>query len=118
MSLFLSFFNHTAHAGIQSVGLGDDRERAADQQDERNDVGGLLNTLSRRLQDRKDILTQIDGLAGLGIGVVLIDLFIGPSNGDFTLARRCRNRLALILTRGNDPKSRTAKTTISKNMIV
>ena len=55
------------------------------------------------MQDREDILTQIDGLAGLGIGVVLIDLFIGSSNGDFTLARRCRNRLALILTGGNDP---------------
>ena len=62
-----------------------------------------MDALSGRLQDRKDILTQIDGLAGLGIGVVLIDLFIGSSNGDFTLARRCRNRLALILTRGNDP---------------
>ena len=56
------------------------------------------------MQDRKDILAQIDGLAGLGIGVVLIDLFIGSSNGDFTLARRCRNRLALILTRRNDPR--------------
>ena len=62
-----------------------------------------MDTLGGRLQDREDILTQIDGLAGLGIGVVLIDLFIGSSNGDFTLARRCRNRLALILTRGNDP---------------
>ena len=62
-----------------------------------------MDALSGRLQDREDILTQIDGLAGLGIGVVLIDLFIGSSNGDFTLARRCRNRLALILTRGNDP---------------
>lgn len=61
-----------------------------------------MDALSGRLQDREDILTQIDGLAGLGIGVVLIDLFIGSSNGDFTLARRCRNRLALILTRGND----------------
>ena len=62
-----------------------------------------MDTLGGRLQDREDILAQIDGLAGLGIGVVLIDLFIGSSNGDFTLARRCRNRLALILTRGNDP---------------
>ena len=62
-----------------------------------------MDALGGRLQDREDILTQIDGLAGLGIGVVLIDLFIGSSNGDFTLARRCRNRLALILTRGNDP---------------
>ena len=62
-----------------------------------------MDALSGRLQDREDILAQIDGLAGLGIGVVLIDLFIGSSNGDFTLARRCRNRLALILTRGNDP---------------
>ena len=62
-----------------------------------------MDTLGGRLQDREDILTQIDGLAGLGIGVVLIDLFIGSSNGDFTLARRRRNRLALILTRGNDP---------------
>lgn len=62
-----------------------------------------MDTLGGRLQNREDILTQIDGLAGLGIGVVLIDLFIGSSNGDFTLARRCRNRLALILTRGNDP---------------
>ena len=62
-----------------------------------------MDALSGRLQDREDILTQIDGLAGLGIGVVLIDLFIGSSNGDFTLARRCRNHLALILTRGNDP---------------
>ena len=62
-----------------------------------------MDTLGGRLQDREDILAQIDGLAGLGIGVVLINLFIGSSNGDFTLARRCRNRLALILTRGNDP---------------
>ena len=62
-----------------------------------------MDTLGGRLQDREDILAQIDGLTGLGIGVVLIDLFIGSSNGDFTLARRCRNRLALILTRGNDP---------------
>ena len=62
-----------------------------------------MDTLGGRLQNREDILTQIDGLAGLGIGVVLIDLLIGSSNGDFTLARRCRNRLALILTRGNDP---------------
>ena len=62
-----------------------------------------MDTLGGRLQNREDILTQIDGLAGLGIGVVLIDLFIGSSNGYFTLARRCRNRLALILTRGNDP---------------
>lgn len=62
-----------------------------------------MDTLGGRLQNREDILAQIDGLAGLGIGVVLIDLFIGSSNGDFTLARRCRNRLALILTRGNDP---------------
>lgn len=61
-----------------------------------------MDTLGGRLQNREDILAQIDGLAGLGIGVVLIDLFIGSSNGDFTLARRCRNRLALILTRGND----------------
>lgn len=62
-----------------------------------------MDTLGGRLQNREDILAQIDGLAGLGIGVVLIDLFIGSSYGDFTLARRCRNRLALILTRGNDP---------------
>ena len=62
-----------------------------------------MDTFGGRLQDREDILAQIDGLTGLGIGVVLIDLFIGSSNGDFTLARRCRNRLALILTRGNDP---------------
>ena len=62
-----------------------------------------MDTLGGRLQDREDILAQIDGLTGLGIGVVLIDLFIGSSNGDFTLARCCRNRLALILTRGNDP---------------
>ena len=62
-----------------------------------------MDTLGGRLQNREDILAQIDGLAGLGIGVVLIDLFIGSSNGDFALARRCRNRLALILTRGNDP---------------
>ena len=76
-----------------------------------------MDTLGGRLQNREDILAQIDGLAGLGIGVVLIDLFIGSSNGDFTLARRCRNRLALILTRGNDP-SQDRKATISKNMIV
>lgn len=76
-----------------------------------------MDTLGGRLQDREDILAQIDGLTGLGIGVVLIDLFIGSSNGDFTLARRCRNRLALILTRGNDP-SQDRKDNDRKNMIV
>ena len=76
-----------------------------------------MDTLGGRLQNREDILAQIDGLAGLGIGVVLIDLFIGSSNGDFTLARRCRNRLALILTRGNDP-SQDRKDNDQQNMIV
>ena len=76
-----------------------------------------MDTLGGRLQDREDILAQIDGLAGLGIGVVLIDLFIGSSNGDFTLARCCRNRFALILTRGNDP-SQDRKDNDRKNMIV
>ena len=101
--LILELFNHAAHAGIQRIGLGDDCKRTANQQDERDDVGRRLDTLGGRLQNRKDILTQVDGLTGLGIGIVLIDLFIGSGNGDFALARRRRDCLALILARGNDP---------------